>query len=222
MSRIKDREQAILLRKQGFSYGMIKQIIGVSKSTLSGWLKNYPLSEKRIELLRSHNQQQVERCRETKRRKKEDRLQTTYRNQKRRLLPLTAREFYLCGLFLYWGEGAKTHESTLSISNSDPAIVNFFIKWVTVALKMPREKIKIDLHLYKDMNIEKELNFWSEILNIPRNQFIRPYIKKSESTRINHKGSFGHGTCNARIGNARLTEQVLMGIKAITDKYRRV
>ncbi|MFA5349604.1 MAG: helix-turn-helix domain-containing protein, partial [Candidatus Paceibacterota bacterium] len=156
MSRIKDREQAILLRKQGFSYGMIKQIIGVSKSTLSGWLKNYPLSEKRIELLRSHNQQQVERCRETKRRKKEDRLQTTYRNQKRRLLPLTAREFYLCGLFLYWGEGAKTHESTLSISNSDPAIVNFFIKWVTVALKMPREKIKIDLHLYKDMNIEKE------------------------------------------------------------------
>jgi len=222
MARIEDREKAIALRKQGLSYSQIKQTLRVAKSTLSNWLKNYPLPPERIKELRIHSHQQVERCRETKRRKKEARLKITYQKQKRRLFPLTRRELYLGGLFLYWAEGGKTSQWSLSVSNSDPSIVRFFIKWVTDLLGAPKDKIKIHLHLYKDMDIQKETAFWTESLDIPRNNFMKPYIKTSSSTRINHKGGFGHGTCNARINNVRMSEQVLMGIKNISDRYKRV
>lgn len=68
------------------------------------------------------------------------------------------------------------------------------------------------------MNINEEISFWSEKLDVPSHQFLKPYIKNTSSLRINQKGGFGHGTCNTRLNNARLSEQVLMAIKVVSDK----
>lgn len=222
MARFKDHEKAIILRKQEMSYSQIKEILKVDKSTLSTWLRNYPLSEKRIRQLRDWSEQRIERCRETKRRKKERRLEGFYQEQKEFILPFNKRELYLAGLFLYWGEGAKTRMTELSISNTDPSVIKFFLFWFTKSLLVPKERIKIGLHLYKDMNINKEINFWSDILKIPLKQFYRPYIKKSLLKSINHKGGFGHGTCNIRVSDARLSEKILMALKVISDKYNKM
>jgi len=49
MARYKDREKALRLRtEKQMSYSQIKKILKVSKSTLSYWLRNYPLTEKNI------------------------------------------------------------------------------------------------------------------------------------------------------------------------------
>jgi predicted transcriptional regulator len=223
MARFKDHEKAIILRKQGMSYSQIKKILKVSKSTLSTWLKDYSLPEERVRQLRDWSEQRIERCRKTKRRKKEKRLEGFYQEQKKLILPLNKRELYLAGLFLYWGEGSKSRmNSSLSISNTDPAVIKFFISWLTKSLFVPKKKIKILLHLYKDMDVKEEIKFWSDILKIPPQQFYKPYIKKSLLKSINHKGGFGHGTCNIRIGNARLSEKTLMALKVISDKYNKM
>jgi len=204
------------------SYSQIKKILKVSKSTLSLWLRNYPLSKQRIRELRDWNEQRIERCRETKRKKKEKRLNQFYKEQKKLLFPFNKREFFLAGLFLYLGEGKKSDLFELSLSNTDPSIIKFFIAWLLKSLLVPKEKIKIHLHLYNDMDIKKEVEFWSKTLDIPLNQSTKPYIKKTSSSRINHKGGFGHGTCNAKVGDARLTEKVHMTMKAIADKYNKM
>ena len=219
MARFKDREKSLVLRKQGKSYSQIKKILGVSKSTLSLWLRNYPLSKQRIRELRDWNEQRIERFRETMRRKREERLKRFYKEQKKLIFPFTKREIFLAGLFLYWGEGTKTQSATLSVSNTDPSVIKFFINWLNRSLEVSKEKMRVQLHLYRDMNIQKEIQFWSKLLNISHDQFIKPYIKTSSSDRINHKGGFGHGTCNLSIGNARLSERVLVAIKTISDKY---
>ena len=220
MARFKDRETAIALRQKGMSYSQIKKDLGVPKSTLSGWLKNYPLSQERIRELQ-HGEKTIERFRETMRKKKEKRLQEFFGEQKELIFPLSERELYLAGLFLYWGEGSKQQYSSLIISNTDPAIINFFSFWLTKALKIPEEKKRIQLQLYSDMDIEKEIEFWSKTLKIPKEQFAKPYIKESSSTRINHKGSFGHGTCGLRLSNTRLAERTIMSINAIAENYNK-
>lgn len=219
MARFKDREKALALRKQEYSYSQIKNILKISKSTLSYWLRDYPLSKERIRELRDCNEQRIERYRETMRHKKDERLKNFYYEQKGLIFPLGKRELYLAGLFLYWGEGSKTIPTRLSVSNTDPSIIKFFIFWLNESLDVPKGKIKIYLHLYSDMDIKKEMAYWSNILKIPFPQFNKPYIKTSSSSRINHKGGFGHGTCNATIGDARLSEKTLMAIKTISDKY---
>src|SRR4030042_3344640 len=48
MARRELKHKAIELRKEGKTYGDIKQILNIQKSTLSGWLSNYPLTKKQI------------------------------------------------------------------------------------------------------------------------------------------------------------------------------
>lgn len=225
MAKSKEREKALALRKEKqMSYGQIKKFLKVSKGTLSLWLKNYPLSEEKIKELQKKgwkkSEAAIERFRNVMRRKKERRLKEIYETQKKTILPLSDRELFIAGLLLYWGEGTKCRRDGLSVSNSDPSVIKFFIRWLNKSLNVPRKKLRVGLHLYNDMNINKEMEFWSKILKIPLSQFIRPYIKKTSSKRINHKGGFGHGTCNVRINSVPLAEKIFMTLKAITNYYR--
>jgi len=221
MARLEDRVKAVNLRKQGMSYSQIRQILKVSKSTLSYWLREFPLTEGKIRELQYKGWKKSEASREkfriTMREKKEKRLQDIYRIQRAKIFPLNRRESFLAGLFLYWGEGTKCRMDGLSVSNSDPSVLKFFIYWLVKILNIPRDKIKVSLQLYNDMKINREMKFWSKMLGIPLSQFIRPYIKKTSILRINHKGGFGHGTCNIRINDVSLAEKIFMSIKAVSD-----
>ena len=62
MARVKDRQRALELRLQGRSYSQIKKELGVSKSTLSEWLRQYPLTQERIRQLQKegNNEAKIE------------------------------------------------------------------------------------------------------------------------------------------------------------------
>jgi hypothetical protein len=219
MSRIADREAALKLRKEGKSYSQIKTTLKVPKSTLSDWLHNFPLTKKQIRLLRDINEGRIEKFRETMRQKRLAKLENILNEKKKKLLPLSRRELLICGLFLYLGEGAKSERSKLSITNTDPDIIKFTLFWFTKILNIAKEKIRLDLQLYQDMNVGEEINFWSKKLKLPSKQFNKPYIKKTSEQRINHKGSFGHGTCAISFYNVKMKDEILMSIKAIVNHY---
>lgn len=217
--RIKDKQKAIELRLKGCSYSQIKKELNVSKSTLSSWLKKYPLSPEAIRKLRDLNAQRIEKYRETRRQQKEKILKQIYKEEKSKIFPFSKRDLFIAGLFLYLGEGGKTKEYELVLSNTNPAIIKFFIFWLKKCFKIKKNKIKIKLHLYKDMNIEKEIIFWRKALKITKSQFIKPYIKNSNKSDLTYKNGFGHGTCNAAIANAIVSRKVLMGLKIIEDYF---
>ena len=222
MARTKDRQKAIELRLSGYSYSQIKNKLDISKSTLSGWLKNYPLSEKRIRELRDWNEKRIENYRKTCKIRKEKILKEIYNTQKKEIFPLSKRDLFVSGLFLYWGEGGKTKEAELILSNTNPVMIKFFIYWLKKCLDVDKDKIKVKLHLYKDMNIDNEINFWVKTLDIKRNQFIKPYIKNSNKSSITYKNGFGHGTCNVAIANAILSKRILMGLKALENYFDKI
>jgi len=219
MARKEEKQKALEMRKKEMSYSQIKSALGISKSTLSGWLKDYPLTNKRIRELRDC-EQKIEKCRETKRKKREERLSIFYNQEKLKIFPISKKELYLAGLFLYWGEGSKSQKAAkVFISNTDPSLIKFFIYWLEKSMNVSRDKMKIALQLYSDMVIDKELNFWAKELKISKKQFYKPYIKESKMSRINHKNGFCHGTCGLGVGDARLSERILMALKSISDCY---
>ena len=222
MTRFVEKQKAIRLRKNGATYSEIIEKIHVPKSTLSNWLRNFPQKPKQIEKLekRIKNNKQIaaEKTAAIKRIKRQKRLDLTYKNEGARLLPLSDRELFLCGLFLYWGEGRKDFRGAISLNNTDPKVIKFYLKWLIKALKIPKEKIKVTLHLYQDMDIKSSINFWCKYLNFPMNQFNKPYIKKSTLSNLTHKG-FTHGTCGLYINNSLLKGKIILGIQAIADYY---
>lgn len=218
MTKINELRKALSLRKEGKSYSQIKKELKISKSTLSRWLRSIPLTKNQLVNLRDRNQERIEKFILTMRLKKEKRLDQYYQHEKSRILPLSTKEIYLSGIFLYWGEGNKTSRSSISVSNTDPEVLKFTIFWMIKSLKIKKEKIKIYLHLYSDMNVKQEINYWSDQLNINLKYFSKPYIKKTRKIFINQKG-FGHGTCTVVFNNTQLKETLLMSIKAISDFF---
>lgn len=216
MTRIQDRERARTLRKQGKSYSEIKELLDVGKGTLSVWLRDMPLSEKQLRELRDLNPKRIEKYRETRRRQREARLEEAYKKASQDIGNLSRRELFLAGLYLYWGEGTKSSKGAVVAANTDPKMIQAFIKWLEI-LDVKRGHLKVKLHLYRDMNPKKEMLFWSKELRIPLENFRSPYIKNSNLADISYKNGHGHGTCNLIFENMPLWEYIMMALKRIRE-----
>ncbi len=211
-----EKERAIQMRLRGMSYSQIKDKIKVSKSSLSLWLEKYPLSQEKIRELRDWNPRRIENCRNTKLKKRQNKLETIYKAVAKEIGSLSKRDLFIGGLFLYWGEGTKASRSLLVCTNTDPSMIKFFIKWLDL-LGIERDKLKIRLHLYVDMNIKVETKFWSDNLGIRKENFKNPYIKESKFSNLTYKNGFGHGTCNLYYADSEVYNRVMMSLKYLRD-----
>ena len=86
-------------------------------------------------------------------------------------------------------------------------------------LRIPKSRLSVKLHLYNDMDIKKEINYWSDILSIPESQFRKPYIKTSSLSGLTYKNGFGHGTCNVLFEDIALWEYITMALKYIGERH---
>lgn len=220
MTRFLDREKARALRAKGKSYSEIKQVLTVSKSSLSVWLNDMPLSREQIRLLRDINPRRIEHFRETMRQKREARLQCVSLKVRKDIGTLSRRDLFIAGLYLYWGEGTKSNRGDASIANTDPAVISVFLDWARM-MGIPKSGMRVRLHLYTDMNVKQETLYWSKGLRIPLTQFRKPYIKKSSLSGLTYKTGYGHGTCNLHFGDTTQWEYISMALKYMRELHTR-
>ena len=216
MAKRKLKEKALKLRKEGKSYSQIKKEVNVSKSTLSLWLRDHPLSEDRIKELRDNSPRRIEKYRETMRNKRENRQEEVYKKAVKDIGVLSERELFLAGLFLYWGEGYKTAPTTTAVANTDSDMMKFYVEWLKL-IKAPLEKTRVKIHLYKDMDKEKAIGFWKKELGLPDSCFGQVYIKNSRLSGLSYKNGFGRGTCNILVYNRDINEYVLACLRYLQE-----
>ncbi|MFA5311545.1 MAG: hypothetical protein WC355_04470 [Candidatus Omnitrophota bacterium] len=125
--KLAEREKAIELRTNGFSYNDIADQVCVSKGSLSRWLINIPFvpSEKVIERRR------LSRIRSGQilHNRKIARTNCIQNNAAEEIGPLAFKELKLIGAVAYWTEGSKTNDSLVKFTNSDPEFIKFVLKW---------------------------------------------------------------------------------------------
>ncbi len=211
-----EKNLAIKLRKEGKSYSQIKAELGISKSTLSGWLSSMPLSKARLDALQ-RSELVIEKIRAAKLQTRNNRHIAVKENIFQKLTPLSEREFLIAGFFLYWAEGGKTTPYTATLSNTDPRMIRAFIKWLHM-LGAHVDKMYIRLHLYIDMDEYDEIDYWSKELKIPKKHFRKSYIKKSKLSELSYI-SRGHGTCNVIMPGRDIAEYIIIGQTVIADLF---
>lgn len=204
--KFKEKNQAINLRKLGKSYGEILKEIQVSKSTLSLWLRDIQLKteqEKRIYVeLKQKNAYRLAKANQQKR------IEITKKimdEAKKEVRYLSKDPLFLSGLMLYWAEGAKTNEH-VKLSNSDPAMIRFMMRWFRKICKVPEKKFRIALHIHSlhcRKNIEK---YWSEITGVPLNQFNKTFVKPTSLGQ--RKKILYNGTCNIVVFDKNLFRRI--------------
>ncbi len=219
------RQKAIELRvKNRLSYSAIQKELNVPKSTLSYWLKEYSLDEREIKELQRINWVKGEASRERFRnamRRKHDQLELeVYSQQRKKLISIKKESFFVAGLMLYLGEGDKKNKARVGLANADPDVIKFFIKWIRDFLKLDKEKIRAELHLYENMDIENEKLFWEKITNLPKNQFYKTQIRKVKNGKFGYQEPYRHGTCSIIFASTEKKREIMMAIKALLDTYK--
>jgi len=187
------KEEAVSLRKNGYSYGDIMKKIKVSKSTLSYWLssiKYIPNEEARLRISKARIAAIT-----TKRNQRLNSIYDASITAKKDIGTLNKRDLFMMGLGIYIGEGTKTH-NIVRIANSDPVIIKFMIKWFKEICGLGNENMMIRIHLYPDNNLEESENFWSKEVKLPRKNFFTSYIDTRKNKKKLKVGKSVHGTAH--------------------------
>lgn len=216
MSKFKEKLEAQKLRRDGCSIRYITDSLRVSKGSVSIWCRDIKLSDDQITNLELNQKQGNLKARmnaaESKRKKRLETIENLRLAGIKDIGNLTDKEFFTSGLGIYWGEGTKT-EGLASISNSDPQVIIFMIKWFKKFAKISNIDFSCQLginEIYSDQvkRIEKH---WSNITGIPLTQFTKTSIKHVKNKKIYPDPNMYMGTIRLRIRRSTNLQRKIMG-----------
>lgn len=190
------KENAIELRKLGNSYKIISEKLGLSKSTLSDWLREVPYNPNEIVLDRIRVAQLKSALFKQEQRRKD--IIEKKKIAKSEIGKINKRDLLMIGIGLYWGEGSKLNEN-IRIINSDPHIIKTSMVWFRKIFLLKDENFTPSVHLYPDSNVIDSINYWSKITQIPINQFGKTQIDKRVNKSRKKKGKLPYGTLHLQI-----------------------
>lgn len=174
------RARATELRLKGHSYKEIQEEVPVSKSTLSAWLKDVPMTEEqRTALFEKKVQGAARRAAAVS--AQAAAFRTRIRVEAKDQIPeLSPNELFIAGLAAYWAEGAKEkpwrRDSRVSFINSDPGMIHLFLAWLNL-VGIHRDRLTYRVMIHEDADIEGATEFWSHVVDIPSPQFKKPTLK---------------------------------------------
>lgn len=215
------KPHAIEMRKTGLSIRNIAQTLDIPKSTLSGWLKNIPITnEQALHLIRNRTiafQQARIKASLWHKEQKQKRIKNAESQANNLLSSIEDNKNIqeLALAMLYWGEGFKA-DRELGIGNSDPRILRFFIKIYTSNFNIPKNSIKCGLHLRADQNAEEMKEYWSKELDLPLGNFNFVNFDKrtlGSKTRDSYKG-----VCLLHCSNVAIKRKLMYIAETYCDK----
>ncbi len=177
--KLAEKQQAIKLREKGCSFSEISNQLKVSKSTVSVWVSHVALSLRAKKILESKFTKGQLASQETcKKLMKEKELKASeFAHVVLRSLDFGKSSLLLLCAMIYWCEGTKSTHDPVVFMNSDPQLMATFLKLFRTSFKLDEKKFRVCVHLHEYHKKEKQLNFWSKTLTIPRSQFFKPYQK---------------------------------------------
>jgi hypothetical protein len=115
---------------------------------------------------------------------------------KEKVKKLSDRDLMIIAAMLYWGEGRK--EGELAIINSDVCLMKVFLKGL-LKMGIPKNRIKISIRLFSDLDRKKSINFWLSELNLKKDNLISVnYLERKK------EGKLPYGMCRLRVEKGSL------------------
>lgn len=191
--KLKEKEQAIKLRKKGKSLKDISRELGVAKSTVSLWVHNVALSSEAEELLfqkYTAGQKKAQSVRRAQTTEKLKQAENFAHDVLEKIVKNNGTDEIICAM-LYWCEGTKSaKDSEFTFTNSDPDLVVTFLKLFRASFVLDEKKFRVCVHLHDYHDVDEELQFWSKATKIPLAQFIKPFRKPhtGKQQKVDYRG----------------------------------
>lgn len=96
---------------------------------------------------------------------------------------------------LYWGEGGKD-PNVVRLSNADPHLIRFFVRFLREACGVPDEQIRLTAHCHTDVRSVAEIEaYWSRVAGLPPTSFTKSIVNHvSRASSGKRRGLLPYGT----------------------------
>jgi len=134
-------------------------------------------------------------------------------------IKLTNKEKLLkaAGLMLYWGEGAKTTDSTVDLANSDPLMIRLFLKMLREIYGINEKRLRVLLYCYANQDVKKLINYWVKVTGISQEQFTKPYIRQDFLEK--KKNKMLYGLVHIRYNDKKLVAKIRKDTEDLLKKF---
>ncbi len=207
------------LRSNGLSIKNIEKKLGVSRSSVSLWVRDVRLTKKQIKKLYADKKtgslkgNYIASQNKIKRTKKLVEKSTI--EGKKEIGKLSFRDKFITGVAMYFAEGTKS-SGNVSFSNSDPRSVKFMADWFRTICKVPEEKFRCYLYIHDDLDEKKAKEYWSHLIRVPLEQFRKSYIVKNNTKRL-RKVRHIYGVLKLTVSDANLSRKIAGWITALLE-----
>lgn len=208
--KVIERARARELRSQAWTLQEIADELGVSKGSVSLWVRDVDFVPKPRNRGHSSNTPhpfhleklaEIERCR----------VEADVF-----VGALSERDLEMFCLALYAGEGSKT-DGPVKFANTNVSLMRIFATWLRQAFDIDETRLRVVLYLHADLDVESATAFWSRSLVVPPDQFTKPYRAVADTTRRANRHVNG---CATLVYSCRLTHRRVMArIEAVTSSF---
>jgi transposase-like protein len=210
------REAARRLRQQGWSVKEITRELGVAKSSVSLWVRDIELTPEQKRALHDRSgpryraQANGSKAVAAKYRELRCEYQAEGRAKALEMDPL-----HITGCMLYWAEGAKAR-NILQFGNSDPAMMQFFLRFLREALQIEENKIGLRINCYTGNGLDvKEIeHFWRELLGLPESALKKTIINRQPTSSQQKGRKLPYGMCIIDVCDTRAVQHIFGAIQA--------
>ncbi len=213
-----EKQKAIGMRQEGRSIKEIANLVGVSKGSVSLWVRDVKLSNQKILKLkeREHGGEVVEKRRLSRLRNELNKRNAILNDAKKDIKSISKDDLRLIGSMLYWAEGRKRGRRILSFSNSDPLTIKVMMKFFKDIFNVEDGKFRGHIHTHSHLNAREAEIYWAEVSGIPLGQFYKTYSKPSKAGN-NKMDSLPYGTFDICVNDSKLFLKVMGWIKKISE-----
>lgn len=203
--KLREQDEARQLRAEGRTLSEIAAKVGVSKSSVSLWVRDveFTPSPRRYGARRRPSRLHEQKLRE---------IAELDAEGERRLGCLNEQAFLAAGAALYAGEGTKRDHAVV-FANTDPSMIAFFCRWLRSFFDVDESRLRARVYLHQGLDLDAAEQSWSEVTGIPRHQFRAPYrVPADPSIRLT---KHAHGCCYVCYSSKRLHRTIMGLIRAL-------
>ncbi len=205
--RFEEKQRARELRHQGWSYNDILKEVGVSKSTLSLWLRDIPLTEEQIAALACKFRAGREKFIHKMRVRRDTRWAEYHQEADEEYVLLSRDPEFMFGLALYIGEGSKTQPNGLCLSNCDPRVIQKGLQFF-LQIGIPYQSLRCAVHLHPGICIETAEAYWQEVTGLPKTQFHKTSEAISQASSGKKVSLQMYGTCHIKANHTKIRQKL--------------
>jgi hypothetical protein len=203
--KVAEQARARDLRAAGRTVPDIAAELGVSRSSVSLWVRDIPLPAPLRRRVGHRGPNALQR-------RKAAEIAAADEAGRSRIGDLSERDLLVAGTALYAGEGDK-RDGGVAFANADPAMIRLFLRWLRTFFDIDESRLRIRVYLHEGLDLEAATRFWSGVTGIPASQFTRPYRAAADRTirRQRHE----HGCARVVYGCARTHRRVMGLVRAL-------